>query len=101
VTTLQLPPKATLAEACTLLAALADGGGPDRIDAAAMADFDTSAVALLLEARRRAKARGATLVVDGAPPKLVELARLYGVDELLGLGAPSDAAAAAVAAPSA
>jgi ABC-type transporter Mla MlaB component len=44
-------------------------------------------VALLLEARRRCALRGATLVVRGAPPKLRELAKLYGVDELVSLEA--------------
>ncbi len=82
---MQLPATATLAEACSLLQAL--DAGPDVIDASAMKHFDTSAVAILLEASRRARARGATLVVRGAPPKLVELARLYGVDELLSLEA--------------
>jgi phospholipid transport system transporter-binding protein len=83
--TLQLPAAATLAEACSLLAQLDDS--VDDIDAAALQAFDTSAVALLLEAHRRAQARGATLVVRNPPPKLVELAGLYGVDGLLSLAA--------------
>ena len=78
---MQLPATATLAEAGLLLAQL--DGSVDEIDAAALQAFDTSAVALLLEAQRRAKARGAVLVVRNAPAKLVELARLYGVDGLL------------------
>ena len=85
MTTLQLPESATLAQACALLGQLG-AGEVDRIDAGALQAFDTSAVALLLEAQRRAQARGAALVVDNAPPKLVELARLYGVDGLLSLG---------------
>jgi phospholipid transport system transporter-binding protein len=44
-------------------------------------DFDSSTVALLLEARRRAQ--GGAFVVRNAPPKLRELAKLYGVEELL------------------
>ena len=76
-----LPATATLAQASELLRGLA--GEATEIDAAALNDFDTSAVALLLEARRRAEARGARLVVHDAPAKLVELARLYGVDGLL------------------
>lgn len=78
-----LPATATLAQASGLLRGLA--GEATEIDAAALQDFDTSAVALLLEARRRAEARGARLVVRNAPAKLVELARLYGVDGLLSL----------------
>ena len=78
---MQLPASATLAEACSLLQALGDD--TDVIDASVLTSFDTSALALILEARRRAQARGKSLVVHGAPPKLVELAQLYGVEELL------------------
>jgi len=76
-----LPATATLVQASELLRGLA--GEATEIDAAALKDFDTSAVALLLEARRRAEVRGARLVVRNPPAKLVELARLYGVDGLL------------------
>jgi phospholipid transport system transporter-binding protein len=83
LSTFELPATATLVQASELLRGLA--GEATEIDAAALKDFDTSAVALLLEARRRAEARGARLVVRDAPAKLIELARLYGVDELLSL----------------
>jgi phospholipid transport system transporter-binding protein len=76
-----LPATATLVQASELLRGLA--GEATEIDAAALKDFDTSAVALLLEARRRAEVRRARLVVRNPPAKLVELARLYGVDGLL------------------
>jgi phospholipid transport system transporter-binding protein len=79
----QLPATATIAEACELLGQL--GAGPERVDASALTSLDTSTIALLLEARRRAQARGAAFGVVGAPPKLRELARLYGVEELLAL----------------
>jgi phospholipid transport system transporter-binding protein len=82
---MQLPARATIAEASALLAQL---DGADEVDAGALQDFDTSTVALLLEARRRAAARGAAFVVRAAPPKLRELARLYGVDELLSFEGP-------------
>jgi phospholipid transport system transporter-binding protein len=55
------------------------------IDASALVDFDSAALALLLEARRLAQAAGQGFVVTGAPPKLTQLAQLYGVDGLLGL----------------
>jgi phospholipid transport system transporter-binding protein len=42
-------------------------------------------VALLLDCQRQAHARGKTLRVTGAPPKLGQLAGLYGVQSLLGL----------------
>lgn len=79
---LQLPASATFAEATALLAQL---DGADAVDASQLQAVDTATLALLLEARRRAEARGATFQVTGAPPKLRALARLYGVDELLSL----------------
>jgi phospholipid transport system transporter-binding protein len=47
--------------------------------------LDSAAVALLLDCQRQALARGKTLRVTGAPAKLGQLARLYGVEALLGL----------------
>jgi phospholipid transport system transporter-binding protein len=55
------------------------------LDAAALADFDTSALALLLEARRGSQRRGLGFVVSNPPAKLKQLAVMYGVDGLLGL----------------
>ena len=82
---MKLPATATLEEACALLRDM--GQDTDVVDASELKAFDTSAVALLLEAHRRAQARGATFSVRGAPPKLRELAQLYGVEELLSLEA--------------
>lgn len=98
---LTLPAVAGLPQAGELLARL--GPDVDEIDAAGLRDFDTATVALLLEAQRRAQARGAAgLRVLSPPPKLVRLARLYGVDALLGLGGPAEAGlVAAPAAPAA
>lgn len=78
---MQLPASLTLAEAGALVAQLATDVA--EIDASALKTCDTSAVALLLEARRRAHAQGKPLVVRNAPQKLVALARLYGVDGLM------------------
>jgi phospholipid transport system transporter-binding protein len=61
------------------------------IDASALIDFDSAALALLLETRRLAQAAGRSFTVNGAPPKLIQLAQLYGVAELLGLGYVADA----------
>lgn len=87
---MHLPAKATLVEADSLLAALKAAlptrGGTLRIDASALQHFDTSLVALLLHARRAAQAAGGTIQIVGAPPKLADLARLYGVESLLPLG---------------
>ncbi|MFY9514569.1 MAG: STAS domain-containing protein [Rubrivivax sp.] len=78
---MKLPATATLEQAASLLAEL--GQDTEAVDASGLQSFDTSAVALLLEASRRAQARGARCVVHGAPAKLCELATIYGVDELL------------------
>ena len=58
------------------------------IDAHALRNFDTAAIAVLLEARRLAHAAGRSLDVRGAPVAMVELSGLYGVDGLLGFAAP-------------
>jgi len=93
---MQLPAIATLDEAAalaaTLPAAIAGGSGLLRIDASALQSFDTSTIALLLHGRRLAQAAGRGFEVTGAPAKLAELARLYGVEELLSLAPPAAAA---------
>ena len=55
------------------------------VDASALREFDSSALALLLQARRQAAAAGRAFELHGAPPGLVQLAQLYGVAGLLGL----------------
>ena len=70
----------------TLRAEAAAGQGVLTIDATALTAFDTAALALLLQARRLAQAGGREFEVRGAPAKLTQLAQLYGVDGLLGLG---------------
>lgn len=86
---MQLPAHATLEQAAELAARLtaevAQGSGVLTVDASALQAFDSSTIALLLQARRVAEAAGRGFAVTGAPPKLVELARLYGVDGLLSL----------------
>ena len=54
-----------------------------RIDFAAVTGVDSAAVALLLEWRRMAQARGKTLVFENLPPNLLALASLYGVADLV------------------
>ncbi len=83
-----LPASLTLADARATLARLGPllaAADAPVLDASALQQLDSSAVALLLECRRQAAARGRTLRVTGAPPKLAQLAQLYGVGELLGL----------------
>jgi phospholipid transport system transporter-binding protein len=53
------------------------------IDASALQQFDSAALAVLLECQRIALAWGKGFAVRNAPQKLAELARLYGVDALL------------------
>lgn len=53
------------------------------VDASALQQFDSSALAVLLGLRRALLAQGAQLQVNGLPPRLRELATLYGVAELL------------------
>ncbi len=52
------------------------------VDGSQLERFDSSALAVLLECRRLADAWGKRFELHGLPPKLLELARLYGVDEL-------------------
>jgi phospholipid transport system transporter-binding protein len=52
-------------------------------DASALQQFDSSALAVLLECRRQAMAAGKAFAVLGAPARLRELASLYGVQSLI------------------
>ena len=54
-----------------------------RLDAAGLRRFDSAMLALLLSAARLCSRQGLSLQVENAPPKLRELARVYGVEELL------------------
>ncbi len=58
------------------------------IDASALVQFDSSALAVLLECRRLAGPTGQGIELRHAPAKLQQLARLYGLAELLGAGEP-------------
>lgn len=86
VAAVALPASVTMGDASVALraieAALA-AGGDLALDASALQNVDTAAVALLLQARRLAQARGVGFALRGAPPKLVALAGLYGVASLL------------------
>jgi phospholipid transport system transporter-binding protein len=52
-------------------------------DAGGLSRFDSSALAVLLECRREALALGKTFSVSRMPPRLRELAALYGIAQLL------------------
>jgi phospholipid transport system transporter-binding protein len=53
------------------------------VDASALTEFDSSALAILLECRREALAAGKRFSVQAAPPRLRQLAGLYGVADLI------------------
>jgi phospholipid transport system transporter-binding protein len=64
------------------------------VDGAQLQRFDSSALAVLIECRRLAQAWGKRFELQSLPPKLVELARLYGMDGLLGLASGAGEAVA-------
>jgi phospholipid transport system transporter-binding protein len=85
-----LPASVTLKDAQAILESLrqsfaADGGDVWRIDAAPVTQLDTSALAVLLECSRMASAGKRQMQIVNAPPRLSDLAHLYGVDGLLGV----------------
>ena len=52
-------------------------------DASALQEFDSSALAVLLACRREALAAGKAFSVHGMSDRLLQLATLYGVAELI------------------
>ena len=88
---LVLPPELTHAQARASLRLLLEGlkalppqaSGVVTVDASALRRFDSSALAVLLECRRAALARGLTLALDRLPAGLHSMAQLYGVLPLL------------------
>lgn len=86
--TLVLPTRLTHDEAPDCMRMLQHGlagqhGSSAVIDASALAQFDSSALAVLLECRREASALGRGFAVRGLPQRLRELATLYGIAGLL------------------
>ena len=53
------------------------------LDAAALMQFDSSVLAVMLACRRAALAAGKTFAVHGLPARLGQLAGLYGVADLI------------------
>ncbi|MES2718232.1 MAG: STAS domain-containing protein [Pseudomonadota bacterium] len=88
MTTIKLPARITMGEARATLAQLQpllQAADAPVLDATALVELDTAALALLLDCQRQARARGKQLQLVGAPAKLGQLAMLYGVADLLGL----------------
>jgi len=85
---LVLPAELTLQQARACLAMLLQGLRAQTksevvADASALVRFDSSALAVLLACRRESLDGGKTFSVRGLPPKLLQLAGLYGVAGLL------------------
>lgn len=59
-------------------------GAVVQLDAGALKQFDSVALAVVLELQREARLRGQSLRLLGMPQALFDLARLYGVAQLLG-----------------
>jgi phospholipid transport system transporter-binding protein len=92
VASLALPAALTLRDARSALATLEPAiAGADApvisIDASALSQIDSASLAVLLQCRRLAEQRQRGFEVRNAPARLVDLARLYGVAELLHLAA--------------
>lgn len=91
---MQLPSVLTLPQAHEAAKALGDAlaalprGSTATLDASALIELDSSALAVLLNAGREAQAREITLHMRGAPSKLLDLAALYGVGALLPASPP-------------
>lgn len=67
-----------------LVQALPRGAGRVAVvECGALDQLDSAAIAVLLETRRRAALAGVGYELRDPPAKLMALARLYGVDELL------------------
>ena len=83
-----LPARLTLEQAVPTLeqlrsALLAQPGPTALLDAGALSECDSSAVAVLLELRRVLQQQGKTLQLHNGPQRLRDLVALYGVQELL------------------
>jgi phospholipid transport system transporter-binding protein len=95
---LALPPSVLLGDAKDLLKRLTrvvseNPSAPLIVDASSLHDFDSSVLAVLLECRRLAQSSRREFVLRNAPPRLNQLAGLYGVAVLLGIEAPVKGAA--------
>lgn len=85
---LVLPSELTHRQATACLRMLVQGlpsqtGPAVMVDAASLKLFDSSALSVLLEFRRASLALGKGFEIRDLSPRLVDLARLYGVAELL------------------
>jgi len=85
-----LPAQLTHSQAATVAQQLGDLARTQaslRVDASALQQFDSSALAVLLTGLREASQQQHALTVSGLPAKALALARVYGVQDLLELQA--------------
>ena len=85
---LVLPQELTHIEANACLRMVVQGmrsqtGADVVVDATGLSQFDSSALAVLLEFRRESLALGKRFSIRGLPTRLHDLAALYGIVELL------------------
>jgi phospholipid transport system transporter-binding protein len=96
---LKLPAVLTHAVACgffdTVAREVPSMPGEVVVDASALRQFDSSALALLLECRRQALAAGKGFSVQGASGRLLQLADVYGVAALIPASPPQPETVAA------
>ena len=59
----------------------------EKVDCAALSDFDSSALAILIAWQKKLRQVQRELILVSPPPKLCVLAQVYGVAELLGMPA--------------
>ena len=57
-------------------------GEPVTVDCAALAHFDSAALALVLELARRARAHGSAFQLRGVPQRLQDLSAVYGLETI-------------------
>jgi phospholipid transport system transporter-binding protein len=57
----------------------------ETVDCAALSDFDSSALAVLLAWQKKLRGMQRDMVLVSPPPKLCVLAQVYGIAELLGM----------------
>ena len=80
---MQAQAQAVTNELSTLLAACVSEGGEAVLDASALNQFDSSALAVILACRRAVLAKGAQLHITDLPQRAHALAKVYGLSDLL------------------
>jgi phospholipid transport system transporter-binding protein len=80
---MQAQAQAVTDELAPLLSSCVSEGGEAVLDASALTQFDSSALAVILACRRAVLARGAQLRITGLPERAQALAKVYGLSALL------------------